>query len=105
MKRSHAYKGFAITYSVQILNSFTPELQLKNTESAIKNKLKYFLAELRGFKFVTIETIIHEMTLLMYLNQSAARSYQTYKNLLEKVWAGLPIQLSVALLIFQSTTP
>ena len=31
---------------VDILNFFNPE-------SAIKNKLKYFLSELRGFKFVT----------------------------------------------------
>ena len=36
-----------------MLNSFHPQLKLKDTESAIKNKLKNFLSELRGFKFVT----------------------------------------------------
>ena len=53
MKRLHAYKGNTCTYSVEILNSFNPELQLKNTESAIKNKLIDLLTELKGFKFVT----------------------------------------------------
>ena len=38
-KRSRAFKGYASSYNVEILNSFNPELQLKDTESAIKNKL------------------------------------------------------------------
>ena len=37
-----------------MLSSFNQQLQLKNTEFAIKNKLKKLLNELRGFKFVTI---------------------------------------------------
>ena len=53
MKLSHAYKFYASSYNVEILNYFNPELQLKNTESGIKNKLKDLLSELRGFKFVT----------------------------------------------------
>ena len=39
-KRAHAFKGYASTYNVQVLNSFNPELQLKGTESASRNKLK-----------------------------------------------------------------
>ena len=31
--------GYARTYNIETLNSFNPELQLKNTESAIKRKL------------------------------------------------------------------
>ena len=38
---------------IEILNSFNPELQLKDTYSAIKNKLKKLLTELRGFKLLT----------------------------------------------------
>ena len=41
-KRKHFFKNPAHTYIVKILNSFNPELQLKNTEIAIKNKLKIF---------------------------------------------------------------
>ena len=32
------------------INSFNPELKLKDTESAIKHKLIDLLSELRGFK-------------------------------------------------------
>ena len=53
-KRSRAYEVDASTYNVEILKSFDSELQLKGTESTIKNKLKDLLSELRDFKFVTI---------------------------------------------------
>lgn len=93
MKPYHAYKGYASSSDVDILNPFNPKLQLKDTESATRNKLGYLLIELRGFKFVAtlvieikilenndvtkyttfysnpnVETIINEMTLIMYLN-------------------------------------
>ena len=41
-KREHAFRDFASTYNIEILNSFNPELQLKDTESAIKNMLKKY---------------------------------------------------------------
>ena len=39
IKRARAFKGFASSYDVDILNSSNLELQLKETESAIKSKL------------------------------------------------------------------
>ena len=51
-KRKDAFKGFASTYNVEILNSFNPELQLKDTESAIKSKLIELLTQLKSFKLV-----------------------------------------------------
>ena len=51
-KRSHAFKDYASSYNLEILNSFNPELQFKVTESAFKNKLIHLLPELKGFKFV-----------------------------------------------------
>ena len=51
--RSHVYKGYTSPYNVDILNSFNPKLQLKDTESAIRNKLIDLLTELKGFRFVT----------------------------------------------------
>ena len=36
-ERVHVFKGYASTYNVEILNSFNPEIQFKNTGSAIKN--------------------------------------------------------------------
>ena len=34
------------------MNSFNPELQLKDTESAVENKLIDLLSKLRGFIFI-----------------------------------------------------
>ena len=52
-KQAYAFKGLASSFDVEILNSFNPDLHLKDTESAIKNKQKKLLSRLRGFKFVT----------------------------------------------------
>ena len=41
-KRERVFKGFAITYNIEILNYFNPELQLKDTKSAIQNQLKKY---------------------------------------------------------------
>ena len=42
MKWPRVYKGYAGTYNGEISNPFNPELQPKDTESAIRNKLKDF---------------------------------------------------------------
>ena len=52
-KRENAFKSYASIYNVGIFNFFNPELQLKDTDSAIKRKLVELLAQLRGFKFLT----------------------------------------------------
>ena len=41
-KREYAFKGFASSYNVWIFDSFNPEPQLKNTESAIKKESKIY---------------------------------------------------------------
>ena len=53
-KGEHAFKDYESTYNVEMLNSFKPELQLKDIESAIKNKLIELLIQLKGFKFLTL---------------------------------------------------
>ena len=58
-KKSHAFKGLASSYNVEILNSLGPELQLKDSESAIRSKQQKFLFELKGFKFgVTLALVL-----------------------------------------------
>ena len=52
-KQSNTCKDYASIYGVEILNSFNPELQLKDTESAIENKPIDLISELRGFKLAT----------------------------------------------------
>ena len=53
-KRAHALKSFASSYNVKNFFFLNPGLQFKDSESAIKNKLKKFMSELKGFKFVKI---------------------------------------------------
>ena len=48
-KREHAFKVYASTYNVEILNSFNPELQLKDTESTVKSKQIELLTQLKDF--------------------------------------------------------
>ena len=57
-KRAHAFKAYASSYSAKILNSFNLELQLKDTESAIKSKLIELLTQLKGFKFMTTLVLV-----------------------------------------------
>ena len=57
-KREHACKGYVSIYDIDILNSFNPELQLKDTESAIKSKLIELLTQLKDFKFVTAIVLV-----------------------------------------------
>ena len=45
-------KGYARSYNLEILNSFNDEIQLKDTESVIKTKLKKLLTELAEFKLI-----------------------------------------------------
>ena len=60
-KREHAFKDYARIYVV-ILNSFNPELQLKDTKAAIKSKLIQLLTQLQGFKFVTTLFLMFKKT-------------------------------------------
>ena len=39
-KQAHAFKGYTSSCNAEILNYFNPDLQLKDTEYAIKNILK-----------------------------------------------------------------
>ena len=57
-KQEQAFKGYTSTYNVEILNSFNPELQGKDTKSVIKSKLTELLTLLGVFKFVTILVLV-----------------------------------------------
>ena len=45
------------------------------------------------------------VTLMMHLNQSILQLYETYKNLLEKIQAGLLNQPLIIILVFQNIIP
>ena len=46
-KREYAFKEFASTYNIEILNFFNSELQLNDRESAIKSELIELLTQLK----------------------------------------------------------
>ena len=50
--------GYVNTSNVEISNSFNPELQLKDTESAIKSKGIDLLTQLKSFKFLTTLVLV-----------------------------------------------
>ena len=103
MNQEHAFES---VYNVEMLNSFKPELQLKDIESASKSKLIDLLSKLRGFKFVITLVLVYKkleneaktkydnfysssktekipmkMTVMMCFSQSILYLYETYKNL------------------------
>lgn len=47
-KQARAFKNYGNSYNIEILDLFIPELKLKNTELAIRNKLKHLLNKLRS---------------------------------------------------------
>ena len=51
-KSLHAFENYTPIYNVQVMNSFNTELQLKRTESMIKNKLKNVLNELQCLRLL-----------------------------------------------------
>ena len=69
-KQSHSFKGYASSYNVGVLNSFNPELQIKGTESATKNKLKDLFSELKDLNFVTT---------LLFTVKKNTKEYKMYK--------------------------
>ena len=104
-KQVDSFKDYASTYNAETLNSLNSELQLKDTESAIKSKVIQLMTQLRGFKLMTTLVLVFKkkvktkpsMTILMQvqkqkklsinvtlkicLNQSIRQLWQIYKNL------------------------
>ena len=78
MKRSHAYKGYASTYYVETLNSYNPEIQFKDTESAVRSKLKDLLTELKGFKLWS--TFVLEFKKVENDNERRYSSFNLYSK-------------------------
>ena len=126
-KRVHDFKGFASSYNVEILNSFNPKLQLKDTASANKNKLDKLLTELRGFKFTTTLVLVfkeiesedktkcdtfysNSKVEIIISNSDVDDLFEwiytkIISNIQKKVQAGLLIQSLFILLVFQNIIP
>ena len=93
-KRERTFKFFASTYNVEILNSFKPEIQFKDTKSAIKSKLVELLTQLNGFKFV--------MTLVLVFKKVESEDKTNYDNFYSKLKTEIIISESDIDDVFQS---
>ena len=91
---AHAFKGYASTYNVEILNSFNLELQFKDTEAVIKSKLIEILTQLKVFKFVT--------TLVLVLKKIENKDKTKYDNFYSISKAGTITNENDIVNVFQS---
>ena len=60
------------------MNSLNPELQLKDTESIIKNELVDLLTELKGFKFLT--TLVLEFRKIQSDNKTQYSTFYSHSK-------------------------
>ena len=95
IKWTHAFKGYASSHNAEIFNSFNLELQLKDIESTIKNKLIDLLSELKGFKFMA--------TLVLEFKKIQSDDKRLYSTFLFELKAETIINESVIDDIFEST--
>ena len=98
-KRSYAYKDYVSTYIVENLNYFNPELQLKYTQYAVKNKLIDLVIELKCFKFVaTLVLEFEKIEMMIKQNIAFFILTQKLKQLLLRVTLMFCLNLSIVLL-------
>ena len=101
-------------YNVKILNLFYPELQLKDTESVIKNKLNELLSKFKKFKVQTVLVLgykkrndckkFHSCTKLIDIDKAFISMHQSImtkiKNHAYKDWIALDVIKKDSIKIF-----
>ena len=90
-KQEHAFKGYASSYNVDILNSFNSELHL---QYGIKSKLTELLSQLKGFKVVT--------TLILVFKKIESKDKTKYDSFYSSSKAEIVINDSEIDNVFQS---
>ena len=98
MIQSNSSDNCVHRYDIMILNLFNPELQLINTKSMSKNKLKEFLSELGKFKVQTIlvleykkrndRKIFHSCTKLIACDSDI---YEAFKSMHQRIMSKMKI--------------
>ena len=58
LKKSKAFKGYARSYKVEIIDSKDPLLQLEASKSSIEDLFKDLLNEIKGFKYQITVTVL-----------------------------------------------
>ena len=59
IKTNHAFKGYAISYKVEIVEKKDPTIQLETSKSSIKDLFSDLLYETKGFKHqITVQILL-----------------------------------------------
>ena len=69
IKTDQAFKGYAMSYKVEIIERKDPIVQLEASKLSIKNLFSDLLNELKGFKYqITVEVLLKNTSLMEKLN-------------------------------------
>ena len=61
IKGSNAFKGYARSFKVEIIEAKDPLVQLESSKSSIKDLFKDLLIEMKGFKYqITMTVLLHK---------------------------------------------
>ena len=59
VKTDHAFKGYAMSYKVELIEEKDPLIQLEASKSSIKELFNDLLDETKGFKYqITIKVVL-----------------------------------------------
>ena len=69
IKTSQAFKGYAMSYKVEIVEKKDPIVQLEASKLSIKNLFSDLLNEIKGFKYqITVEVLLKNASIMEKLN-------------------------------------
>ena len=81
LKTNHAFRGYAMSYKVELMGKKDPIKQLEASKSSIKDLLSDLLNETKGFKYqITLKTMLKNASQMEKLNLGQFISIQQQKQ-------------------------
>ena len=68
VKTDHAFKGYAMSYKVELIEEKDPLIQLESSKSSIKELFNDLLDETKGFKYQITLKVVLKNTKALKLN-------------------------------------
>ena len=68
VKTDHAFKGYAMSYKVELIEEKDPLIQLEESKSSIKELFNDLLDETKGFKYQITLKVVLKNTKALKLN-------------------------------------
>ena len=81
IKANHAFKGYAMSYEVEIIERKDPISQLEASKSSIKDMFSELLNETKGFEYqITLKVMLKNTNYMEQLNLNQFISIQQQKQ-------------------------